>query len=78
MKCLNCIFYPCHEPEENCKEFIPLSNADKIRRMRDEELAVFLANVDGDFPPHVERCSIDLSAHYWLEWLKQEATEEEF
>lgn len=50
-----------------------ITNADRIRSMTDEELARFLDNTDGDFPPNVERCSIEESEEYWLDWLKQEA-----
>lgn len=49
----------------------PQTNADKIRSMTDEELARFLDNTDGDFPPNVERCSIEESEEYWLDWLKE-------
>lgn len=50
-----------------------ITNADRIRAMTDEELAKFLDNTDGDFPPNVERCSIEESEECWLEWLRQEA-----
>lgn len=53
----------------------PQTNAGRIRSMTDEELARFLDNTDGDFPPNVERCSIEESEEYWLDWLKQEAGE---
>lgn len=49
-----------------------MTNADKIRSMTDEELAVLLADTDGDFPPHMERCTIDQAVKFWLIWLKQE------
>jgi len=51
----------------------PTTNADRIRAMSDEELAHFLDNTDGCFPPNVETCSIEESEQYWLEWLKKEA-----
>lgn len=57
----------------------PITNADRIRAMTDEELDRFLNEVQGDaylvgfhasaesrFTPYGKR---------WLEWLKQEATE---
>lgn len=50
----------------------PKNNADRIRSMSDEELARFLDNTDGDSPPNVERCSIEESEGYWLDWLRQE------
>ena len=53
-------------------EVKPQTNADRIRSMTDEELARFMDNTDGDFPPNVERCSIEESEEYWLDWLKQE------
>ena len=48
------------------------TNADRIRSMSDEELARFLDNTDGDSPPNVERCTIEESEGYWLNWLRQE------
>lgn len=50
----------------------PKTNADRIRAMTDEELARFLDNTDGDSPPNVERCTIEESEEYWLDWLRQE------
>ena len=51
----------------------PQTNGDRIRQMSDEELAEFLDNIDGDFPPNVEQCTIEESERYWLEYLKEEA-----
>lgn len=50
----------------------PKTNGDFIRSMSDEELARFLDNTDGDSPPNVERCTIEESEGYWLNWLRQE------
>lgn len=49
------------------------TNADRIRSMSDEELAVFIDHVSG-CPPRHEDCieSGDCEA-CWLDWLKQEA-----
>lgn len=49
------------------------TNADRIRSMTDEELAVLLSNTDGDFPPNCQNgVSVKLCKAAWLEWLKQE------
>lgn len=51
----------------------PMTNADRIRSMSDEELAAWLAGhpvvsmYDGSNPQHKA----------WLDWLKQEASEKE-
>lgn len=54
-----------------------MTNADKIRSMSDEELAILLSETYGDFPPvprAVPMCKITST---WLYWLKQEITSEE-
>lgn len=47
----------------------PQTNADRIRAMTDEELAEFLGENDSNFP-------IGDHKKKWLEWLKQEASDE--
>lgn len=44
-----------------------MTNADKIRAMTDEELAVFLHSFEWGHIPWTEK--------RWLDWLKQEAEE---
>ena len=48
---------------------VPMTNADRIRSMSDEELAKFLAVTAGD--------KIGGMAKFWLEWLQQTAEEGE-
>lgn len=48
----------------------PLTNADRIRQMSDEELAEYLSKVQGD----IFRGEMRLT-HQWIDWLRQEATE---
>ena len=62
--------YPC----DGCngvtyyEEPKPITNADRIRAMSDEELADFLYETETQYIP------IDLSVeNNWLDWLKQEA-----
>lgn len=43
----------------------PITNADRIRAMTDEELAEWLDNNTYRFPIHKD----------WLKWLRQEATQ---
>ena len=50
------------------------SNADRIRAMSDEELAELLVSTDGDFPPNCEDVPVRKLEAYWLDWLRQEAT----
>lgn len=51
----------------------PITNADRIRTMTDEELAELLASTDGDFPPNCESVPIRKLEEYWIDWLKLEA-----
>ena len=58
----------------------PVTNADKIRAMSDEELAKYLSNpcectVDPERDGFRE-CGNDLCVKYLLEWLQQPAEEE--
>jgi hypothetical protein len=83
MKCINCNSY--FNFDELYKRRIgevlkpkPITNADRIRSMTDEELAVFLAKAAplliNQFAA-VNRAMIteDKATRTWLDWLKQEA-----
>ena len=59
-----------YRPTDNVHCFEPLTNADKIRAMTDEEMAEWLDNIDTAYEPETV-----VSRHGWLEWLKQEVTE---
>ena len=53
----------------------PLTNADRIRRMTDEELAKFVNDTDFDpIPPDktCADCRFETCESCWLDWLKQE------
>ena len=52
-----------------------MTNADKIRAMTDEDLAVFLNGTDGDFLPTGEALSVSEGEKRWLDWLKQEVSD---
>lgn len=63
-----------------CRDFIPkpITNADRIRAMSDEELAAFMFNANG-CPMWVSdySCKEDNGCHgakgaCWLDWLKQD------
>jgi hypothetical protein len=67
IKCINCNSYFAKEDilgsgEETAPK--PITNADRIRAMTDEELAYFMANI--------EPCRESA----WLDWLKQEANDD--
>lgn len=74
---------PNEELERDCMVFKPLTNADRIRAMTDEELAQTLcAMTDERCPPWRDEdpsiCHNHGVCHdgeCWLKWLKQEATE---
>ena len=53
----------------------PVTNADRIRSMTDEELAQYMGDVQtwGGCPNHGARNCTENCADCWLDWLKQEA-----
>ena len=53
----------CVECGLSRKNYKPITNADRIRAMTDEELAYFMANI--------EPCRESA----WLDWLKQEVSD---
>ena len=70
--------------EKECKGNVPMTNADRIRAMSDEELAMFLCSVydedDGITDEHGAKfiCGItilDYDEDKILEWLRQPAEE---
>ena len=70
----NCLFCKKFEKclyridrEFSCRDYQmrPITNADLIRSMTDEELAEWLAKNDPECDP----------PEWWLDWLKQEADE---
>ena len=53
------------------------TNADRIRSMTNEELAVLLSNTEANFPPNYPNgISVKLCETSWLDWLKQEAKDD--
>ena len=64
-----CNYKECHYRTE------PITNADKIRAMSDEELSTFM-NCNG-CPPNNEGCNDGQKCSVcWLEWLQKPAEEE--
>ena len=64
--------WACDIDPDKCNAWpdpVPMTNADRIRAMRDEELAKFLAVTAGD--------KIGGMAKFWLEWLQQPAEEDD-
>ena len=57
------------------KNYKPVTNADRIRSMTDEELAQYMGDVQtwGGCPNHGARNCTENCADCWLDWLKQEA-----
>ena len=77
MNCKNCKRQGCsfagknHEMSFECRLYVGKTNADRIRAMSDDELAVKMSGLEsfaltcgGGWPPEK-----------WLEWLKQEAND---
>ena len=63
-------------PEHGCLVgYIPITNADRIRSMTDEELAEMLNHAQGDgFLVGIGQRKMSAYGN-WLQWLKEEATE---
>ena len=60
-----------------CKGFVPMTNADRIRAMTDEELAEWIGKIQFDTAYY---CAGEDEQKYpypdgWLDWLKKEAEE---
>ena len=71
MECADCMSRNGYCPED-CKL---KTNADRIRSMTDEELAVLLSNTEANFPPNCQNgVSVKLCETAWLNWLKEEYT----
>lgn len=78
LKCINCNSY--FNFDELYKQRIgealkpkPITNADRIRAMSDEELAKWISSRKETCPPIKEwKCSWKSCHECWLEWLKKE------
>lgn len=68
---------PHEDIERDCENYSPMTNADRIRSMTDEELASFLKEVKEDYQwanPDYPDCD---DCGKWLEWLQSEEEMEE-
>lgn len=70
--CNNCKNEDCFwyglDDDDVCDEYIPKTNADRVRSMTDEELAELLHS-------QFVFSNSYLPSEWWLEWLKQECAE---
>ena len=66
---------PDTDRERNCKYYVAATNADRIRAMSDEELAMWINDVTTNALSVLALGSNKQTKtlFYWLEWLKQEA-----
>lgn len=60
---------PHEDIERDCEDYIPMTNADRIRSMTDEELADFIINFDNRFGEEYE------GEQSCLAWLQKESEE---
>ena len=79
------VFDPNYDGEHGCTDFVPFANADRIRAMRDEELAKYLVDIGWDCHFCAEHWRLDNEplmrgekcdekcAEHCLEWLQQPA-----
>lgn len=69
MNCKTCAGPCClkgSNHEGDCENYVPWTNADRIRAMSDEELAEFIRGLI------IDR-NIGIPSETWLDWLRQEA-----
>ena len=60
---------PHEDIERDCEDYSPMTNADRIRSMTDEELADFIINFDNRFGEEYE------GEQSCLAWLQKESEE---
>lgn len=60
---------PQEDIERECDYYVPMTNADRIRSMTDEELADFIINFDNHFGEEYE------GEQSCLSWLQKESEE---
>lgn len=83
--CQDCQRIGC-DIEVNCTGYVkkPMTNADRIRSMTDEELTIFLAETSrcSDWCNLYEKCKTKTDRSYsvcletWNDWLKEESESE--
>lgn len=61
---------PHEDIERDCEHYAPMTNADRIRNMTDEELAAFIINFDNRFGEEYE------GEQSCLSWLQKESEEQ--
>ena len=61
---------PVLDMERDCENYAPMTNADRIRSMTDEELAAFIINFDNHFGEEYE------GEQSCLAWLQKESEEQ--
>lgn len=61
---------PLDDIERDCEYYAPMTNADRIRNMTDEELAEFIINFDNCFGEEYE------GEQSCLSWLQKESEEQ--
>lgn len=61
---------PHEDIERDCEDYIPMTNADRIRSMTDKELAEFIINFDNHFGEEYE------GEQSCLSWLQKESEEQ--
>jgi hypothetical protein len=61
--------YPDEDIERECDHYVPMTNADWIRSMTDEELAEFIVNLENHFGEEYE------GEQSCLSWLQKESEE---
>ena len=76
----DCAFSGKDMKKDTCKGYIPMTNADRIRAMSDEELAKFIATpCQCEVRPKRDgfrECGNDLCLQYLLKWLQHPAEED--
>ena len=69
-----CVEQDLRKIRSECEYYRPITNADRIRNMTDEELAAFASELGCHPSASAQTCrGVANCAECWLDWLKQEA-----
>lgn len=67
---------PQEDIERDCEHYAPMTNADRIRSMTDDELAAFCCKVKADYQWAEHEFPDEDACGDWEEWLRSESEEQ--
>ena len=73
----NCCYAGADRTMDQCRDYIPTTNADRIRALPVEELAKFIESACCPPTSWREDCIADGCVNHWREWLESEVLDEQ-